>query len=160
MNVNPRAHLPAVLFDIDGVIADNSHRWHYIADRKHADWMKYYAGLSYDKPIQGVIDLINLLRPNYQICLVTGRPERLDIETTAWMFKNRVHFDRLYMRPDKDFSKNAELKKKLLDERIRPNHSEIHGAFDDNPEAVKMYRDNGIMALQLPEQKDARIATA
>lgn len=52
------------IFDIDGTLADLSHRLHFI-QKKPADWDGFFAACSDDAPIPEVIELIQRLGKDY-----------------------------------------------------------------------------------------------
>ena len=55
----------AYIFDIDGTLADCSHRLHYISG-EHKDWDAFYKECVNDKPIMGVIEVLWSLQENEQ----------------------------------------------------------------------------------------------
>lgn len=113
------------LFDIDGTIADLSHRLHHIAGEfdgqgmiKPKDWPAFYAACSDDKPIQHVIDLMLTLHDaDQQIIFVSGRSDECRKETLRWMHKLELPDRPIYMRTagDQDDSTYARTV-----ERVRP----------------------------------------
>lgn len=67
-----------IVVDIDGTIADISHRVHYL-ESKPKDWDNFYSvkEMSGDKPIHNIIDMVKSLYNFYPIIFCTGRPEKL-----------------------------------------------------------------------------------
>ena len=73
-----------VLCDIDGTVANNDHRQHYLEGKK--DWDGFFSELINDSPIKHVIKRINqeVLNGN-EIIFITGRPERYRYSTNFWL---------------------------------------------------------------------------
>ena len=64
-----------ILCDIDGTVANNDHRQHFLEGKK--DWDGFFDALDKDKPIFLIINKI--IRENESgknIIFLTGRPER------------------------------------------------------------------------------------
>ena len=88
-----------VLCDIDGTIANNDHRQHFLEGKK--DWDGFFSELSNDLPIQKVIDKVIEEHSNgKEIVFVTGRPERHRSETEKWLKKYFKFPIKIFMRPD------------------------------------------------------------
>ena len=82
-----------VICDIDGTIADNSHRLQFYGDRNTGwitDWEAFYADeqLAKDKPIALGIRGLNRLCKMATVVLMTGRPEKTRKATEAWLKAN------------------------------------------------------------------------
>lgn len=82
----------AYIFDIDGVLADCSHRLHFI-QQEPKDWKRFYENLDKDEVIQPNKNTLRLLRNalhGYQtrgILFVTGRSEAYRELTMNWLKK-------------------------------------------------------------------------
>ena len=64
-----------VLCDIDGTIANNDHRQHFLEGKK--DWDGFFGELINDSPIMPVIEKINQeVNNGNKIIFITGRPGR------------------------------------------------------------------------------------
>jgi hypothetical protein len=140
------------IFDIDGTLADISHRLHFI-QQKPSDWRRFFAACVDDVPIKEVIQICNLLHAaSYRIILVSGRGEEIRAETVAWLNDFEVHFGALYMREEDDYREDSILKGEILDE-IRKHYpdEEIAGVFEDRKQVVDMYRAKGLRVFQVAE---------
>jgi FMN phosphatase YigB (HAD superfamily) len=123
-----------VMFDIDGVLADNSHRFHYIETPGKKNWDRYYRALSKDILIEPVAEITRgLMEMGHTIWLMTGRPEHHRESTILWLEKNGVWYNHLMMRRDGDFSPNPSLKAYLV--KNAPVYFEM--AFEDDPRSVE-----------------------
>ena len=76
------------IFDLDGTLADDSHRAHFIASGTK-DWDAYYAACPDDKPIEHTIQLAHDLHARgYKIVIITGRSETVRRETEDWLIRH------------------------------------------------------------------------
>lgn len=87
--------------DIDGVLADPSHRQHHL-DARPRDWDAFFAEVSGDVPIPEGISMLACLAVDHEIVLLSGRPERTRTDTVGWLERAAVPFDRLVLRRDSD----------------------------------------------------------
>lgn len=89
------------LFDIDGTLADLTHRLHHIqpplmADGHYGpkDWDAFFAACKDDKPILHICDLARTLSSYAPIVLVSGRSDRVRIETEYRALKSLTGISR------------------------------------------------------------------
>ena len=136
--------MSVVIFDIDGTIADCTHRLHYLKDK---DWDSFYRACSADTPIISTISLLRVLSKDHQIVLSTGRPERIRTLTEKWLLVHLVPYEKLLMRKDKDWRASAEIKKTNL---FKLGAEAILCAFDDKDEDVEMYNSMGVTCFKAP----------
>jgi len=145
----------AVLCDIDGTVADCSHRLHWIKN-KPKNWMAFYAGIPNDQPIQPTIDVVwlimkkNFYQPRVVFC--SGRPAEYHDVTRQWFEKYMPWANKcpLYMRPTKDSRQDYIVKEELL-AKIREDGYNPVLAFDDRQQVVDMWRRNGLTCFQVAE---------
>lgn len=159
-----------LIVDIDGTIADNSHREGFLQGSKK-DWDSFYKPelMEKDEPIAAAMEvvprLITMLQGNF--FFLTGRPERTRNVTIAWLEKHigctpktsgaagpeESHRPYLCMRPDGDHRKASVFKEELA--------SFLYGTavgfprkpltfIDDDERNTAMYRKYGIF-LKAPE---------
>ena len=144
-----------IIFDIDGTLADISHRLHFIQGEKK-DWEGFYGAMDKDQPIYEMTLLLRLLilttmtDTEYKVVFVTGRPEKYREKTMKWL-DNIVHIEnlneRLFMRKDGDHRQDYVVKREIV-EKLREQGS-IRMAFEDRDQVVQMYRSLGIRCLQV-----------
>ncbi|MBR2766812.1 hypothetical protein IKD67_01870 [Candidatus Saccharibacteria bacterium] len=72
-----------IIFDIDGVLADNSHRLHYA---KEGNFVKYYSQeeVLKDEPLLKGVNLLSMFK-GHEIHFVTGRSEICREATIKWL---------------------------------------------------------------------------
>jgi phosphoglycolate phosphatase-like HAD superfamily hydrolase len=141
------------IIDIDGTIADASHRLHHIQN-KPKNWDAFFEGCEDDVPIPAIEALLHhLTEGRAELVYVTGRPERLRDATLAWFGRHElpvVFSNRLYMRADGDHRPDTIVKRELLS-RLRADGWEPVMAFEDRASVVQMWRDNGVPCAQVVE---------
>jgi hypothetical protein len=156
-----------IVVDIDGTLADLTHRLHHIQGKK--DWNAFFDACGDDKPITKVIRMVHTLRtgrpgPGRGVRLIfcSGRPERTRETTTTWLAdqyfpvrvpgfeKQTVGIFPLYMRADGDFREDSIVKRELLMAiRAAGYHPEL--AIDDRKRVVDMWRSEGLLCAQVAE---------
>ena len=143
------------LCDLDNTLADISHRLHYIQERPQ-DWDAFYDACRYDVPIDSVIEVVRALhKAEHVILIITGRSDVVRKETHDWLANNRVPYDRLVMRRDKDHREDYLVKEDILDNLIERGMpmKDVGGVFEDRGQVVDMYRKRGIRVFQVDEGK-------
>ena len=91
----PRAPGPAVIFDIDGVLADAAGRQHFL---DWGDWRSFFDACGDDPTIEEIERLLELLDSSLAIILLTGRPRRVQPHTLGWLARYKIRWDLLIMR--------------------------------------------------------------
>jgi hypothetical protein len=132
----------AVLVDIDGVLADNSHRLPCL-ERRPKDWDGFFRAAGADVPLASGLRLLEVLDPDLTIVLLTGRPARLRDLTVDWLERHGACWDLLGMRPDVDRSPAARLKRRALD-ALTALGWEVVLAVDDEPVVADAYERAGV----------------
>ena len=121
------------VFDIDGVLADASHRQHFLQSRPK-DWQAFFSAVGADAPIERGIALARQAQSTGAVVLVSGRPESTRSETAAWMARHGVEHDRLVLRADGDFRSAAVAKAELVSAVATPE--EVADLWDDDETVV------------------------
>ena len=142
-----------VIFDLDGTLADNKHRFH-LAEKK--DWRAYFAACPHDTPIHPIIELMHTIHicHDAHVEIWSARSDEVRAETELWLRKHISFWAPgsipLRMRKAGDWSPDVILKESwLVSERLAGN--EIIMVFDDRDSVVAMWRKNGIICLQVAE---------
>ena len=140
-----------VIVDIDGAIADCTHRLHHIQGDKK-DWNAFYSECEKDKPYKDVIEIIQRLSSFYDVLFITGRREAVRYQTQSWIEDNLILYDgyTLNMRQDGDKRKDCEVKLEILDV-IGVKPEEVLCIFEDRTQVVKAYREAGYRVLQVKD---------
>lgn len=119
------------------------------------NWTGYFKHMVDDTPIEENIVTLKALAQNFKIVFITGRPESTTTSTvdfrkvTEDWIKQHVGITdyELWMRPRGNFKPNAELKRQLVLDHVRKD--DVRGVFEDNPEAVQMYRSLGMTVYEI-----------
>lgn len=146
-----------IVFDIDGVLSDDSHRHHLLSDDENhgsKKWQMYYDEAVNDAPLTlgRRLHFAWETEPSVEIYYATGRPERYREATVDWFVKNDITRDKpnayhLFMRPDDCYLSNAGLKRSVVD---RLGVENIGAWYDDHPGVIQMLRDWGVPATWIP----------
>ena len=137
-----------ILCDIDGTVANNDHRQHFLEGKK--DWDGFFSELSNDLPIHPVISLVKNEKANgKEVIFLTGRPERYRYSTTLWL-KNYFDFEfRLLMRKDNDQSNKVIVKDRIFQENFI--HEEIYLVIDNDQKLLELWRKKNLKTLDANE---------
>ncbi len=151
--------MKAIIIDIDGTLADVTHRRHHL-DGNHKDWDAFFAAMHNDPPIPVVCDMVEHLVEyhtkdvddmHFFVC--TGRPEKYRAKTGSWL---AYHCPNLWgaiseeftlMRPDDDHRSDVEIKREML-RNIEGQGFEVMFTIDDRKSVVEMWRSEGITCFQ------------
>ena len=140
-----------VVFDIDGTIADNSHRKVWV-EQKPKNWKRYNENMVDDGVHEDIVSLMVMLSATNKIVLCTGREDVYAAETWRWLdYNDLAHLIHdIYMRPTKDYRSDAIVKVELLG-KITEDHGRPWLWFDDRQQVVDAVRAQGIRVLQVAE---------
>jgi hydroxymethylpyrimidine pyrophosphatase-like HAD family hydrolase len=136
--------------DLDGTLAKIGHRLHFIKDG-NKDWDSFFDACDQDEPIKPIISIIQALQADqFDIIVLTGRPERTRRKTLYWLSQYGIHANKMYMRKDgdhrEDYIVKAELYDQMLDEH--PGHM-VMAVFEDRQQVVDALRAKGALVLQV-----------
>lgn len=143
------------IFDIDGTIADCTHRLHHIAGDE-PDWDAFYKACPNDRPITEVIKVLNVLdaQDDVEIWFFTGRSDLVREETIAWLAKHtEVGVCHFKMRMQGDHTPDHELKAKWFKDLAPQTRRRVAGVFEDRDRVCQMWRENGLQCFQVAEGK-------
>lgn len=136
------------IFDIDGTLADCSHRLHHI-QKQPKDWRSFFAECIADAPIEHICGLArNLWASGWSIVYVSGRSDECRELTSMWLHQNELPMGPLYMRKAGDYRNDDILKAELL-AAVRADGWNPIMAFDDRDRVVATWRANGVPCAQV-----------
>lgn len=140
----------AVIFDIDGTIADVEHRRPYLLSEK-PDWKAFNAAIGDDAIHANILRLLRTMRAaGNAIVLCSGRDGGFRRLTELWLTFNQIHYDGLYMRAAGDHRKDHVVKTELLDQIIADGFRPWL-VVDDRSSVVAAWRARGLTCLQCAE---------
>jgi phosphoglycolate phosphatase-like HAD superfamily hydrolase len=133
------------VIDIDGVVADVSHRLHHLRSRPPR-WEAFFTEAAADPPLSVGVDLVRgFSASGLVVTYLTGRPERIRAITEFWLRQYDLPTGRLLMRPDADRRPAARLKVDLL--RSLARQLTIHVVVDDDERVIEALRGVGVPVL-------------
>jgi HAD superfamily, subfamily IIIB (Acid phosphatase) len=138
---------PAVVFDIDGVLSDAAGRQHYL-EQGRRDWKAFFEACGDDPVIQEVARLLELLRPELAVVLLTGRPQRVQPQTLAWLERYGLRWDLLVMRSRGDYDQVRQFKRAVVDD-LRARGFDLRLAFEDDPANRAMFVAAGVPCVYI-----------
>lgn len=143
---NPdRPNKKCVIFDLDGTLADNSHRGAFEYDK-----------LVDDKPNEFVVNIARMYKAQgYCVIVVSGRNRGDKTNnnkywrmTSEWLEKHDIPCEALFMREWNDHRSDDIVKEEIFWNKIEPI-AEVVGCFDDRDRVVEMWRRIGIPCAQV-----------
>lgn len=146
----------AYIFDIDGTLADCSHRLHLLPRGGGGggiiqSWDAFYAACKDDKPIENVVHICRTLQAHaIPVLLLTGRPHKAGKDTLLWLADNQLWTapSDLYMRADGDHRPDYIVKREIYEREIKDKY-DIIAVFEDRDQCVQMWRGLGMTCLQV-----------
>lgn len=138
---------PAVVFDMDGVLADASGRQHLL-ERPYRDWDAFFEACGEDPLIDEVARLLQVLDTNLHVVLLTARPMRVQRQTLAWVQRMELRWDLLVMRDFGDYGASRDFKRRTVEELGLAGIEPLL-AFEDDRRNVVMFREEGIPCIYI-----------
>lgn len=136
-----------VLFDLDGTLADVSHRVVHVTSPKK-DWQRFFDASIHDMPIFATSQLFFALQEaGHNVLIVTARPEDYRMLTEAWLHRWNLIPNALYMRKHGDFRQDAVIKAELL-AQLREDGWQPMMVIDDRQQVVDMWKEQGLPVFQ------------
>jgi hypothetical protein len=149
---------PLAIVDIDGVLADVRHRVHYVEQRPK-NWKRFFAAAVRDEPHAEGLAVVAKLAEEHEIVFLTGRPEHLRGDTTAWLARHGLDAHRLLMRAEGDRGPSARFKLREVERLAR--HRTIAVVIDDDDAVIAAMRDAGYATLHADwELRDEKAAAS
>lgn len=136
---------PYAVLDIDGVLADVSHRLRYLAPGRK-NWDAFFAAAPKDRPLAEGVEVARTLARDYEIAYVTGRPSRYRGDTLAWLAEHGLPPGLLIMRTAGD-RRPAELTKLAAIRRLAGTRP-VAVVVDDDPDVCAAVRKAGFTVFE------------
>lgn len=139
-----------IVFDIDGVLADCSHRLKYIQGKdKDYDSFYSYDEILKDKPILNLDKILFNMQcsegSDIDIKFISARNIKSITATAEWLekyFSIMVEEGDILMRPEKDWRPAYQVKEDLVKKHI--GFENILFAFDDDDQINEMYKKHSV----------------
>lgn len=152
-----------VIFDLDGTLADNQHRVHYLHEDPK-NWDAFFAAQHLDTVRKDVLTVYQLYyaareifaRSSYahaegygaKVIILTGRGEEHRKVTEQWLAAHGIVYDALAMRPEGDRTDDHILKMQYIRD-VEADGWEVIGLFDDRKRICDAAREHGITVFQM-----------
>lgn len=137
-----------VVVDIDGVIADGSHR-QYLLQQDPPRWKTFFLHSDSDEPIAGSKALLESFNPQWVVVLLTARPHYVAERTRIWLDEKGFRWDLLITRARSDGGlKSPEFKKRSIAE-LETAGLATQLAIDDDARNISAFEQIGLEALYL-----------
>lgn len=140
---------PIIVWDLDGTLADGTHRLHLLPTRdKHLapSWDEFNLACLGDKPIEDNLMLMRCLERQYYNVILTGRSAVAYDLTWRWLRENNAAFQELIMRPADDNRPDIVFKEEVL---RKLGLEQIQCCFDDAEHVVRHIRSLGLTCHQV-----------
>ena len=155
------------IFDIDGTVADLTHRLHFIGatytkfvsykEVAPKQWEDFHAACTLDSPIWPVITVARALEnTGHTIIYSTGRSDNTRLQTREWLRKYRCPGGPIYMRTKEDNREDYVVKGELLNQILQDyntTEAALGGVFEDRQQVVDMLRERGVKVFQVAPGK-------
>lgn len=144
---DPLRRARLVVFDLDGTLALNEHRQHFVQRPVgEKNWRAFFDACDKDTPNWPVVLTLNALwSAGMNVQIWSGRTDRVREKTEDWLRLNGLGHIPLRMREEGDHRPDTVLKKEWLDDAsLKPTM-----VFDDRDCVVQMWRENGITCFQV-----------
>ena len=149
--VHPDSKEEFVICDIDGTIADVSHRVHHVKGEVK-DWKSFFESMMDDTVREDVKDmLIEYQNQGKVILFVSARPEDYREQTEHWLksFVTGVYPVSLLMRQRGDTRPDTEVKRDIYHKYLKD--LDIFCVVDDRPCVIRMWEDLDLKVVDVGE---------
>jgi len=139
-----------VVFDMDGTLADCSHRLQYAQSKQ---WDEFHSRCKEDDVIVKIADMLVLMAGVVEIIILTGRPEKYRAATQQWLDESNLSIfcDEILMRSDDDWRPDYEMKINALEKKFGSKEKVLENVWmviDDRDSVVEGLRNYGLTVLQ------------
>lgn len=139
-----------VIFDVDGTLAHfDAERLGHLVHGIEKQWDAFHREMADSPAIEPVVRLLRHLRAQGErIVICSGRPQGWQHHTEAWLHRQGIPFDAVYLRHDhEDLLPDPEVKANAL-ARIRADGFDPWLVVDDRSSVVAYWREAGLTCLQ------------
>lgn len=128
------------VFDVDGVLADVTHRLHHLRARPQR-WERFFAAADRDPLLDEGAKRLRVALAEHQVVYLTGRPERNRRLTERWLGRHELPTSPLLMRRDDDHRPARWMKREALRRLARTR--EVVSIIDDDPAVCEVLAADG-----------------
>jgi FMN phosphatase YigB (HAD superfamily) len=135
------------VFDLDGTLADVTHRLRYAEEK---DWVSFNMYCIHDTPKEAECYLARMVHshmPHHRIMIITGRSDDYRPQTEEWLVKHGIPYDELHMRAVGDHRPDTIVKGELATDAGLPFRN-ISFVLEDRDKMVAFWRKGGLTCFQ------------
>jgi hypothetical protein len=137
------------IFDLDGTLADLTHRLPYIKT-KPKNWPAFMRAIDRDTVIEPIAMIARGWAMGNRVIICSGRSEDTREATEAWLTKHVwgqwSKHAALYMRKTGDYRPDDIVKSELLDQILSDGYKPVL-VIDDRLRVIEMYKRRGLLVL-------------
>ena len=134
------ASRPVAVFDIDGVLANVTHRLHHLQAHPQR-WERFFQAADRDPLLTEGADRLRAALVDHDVIYLTGRPERNRKLTKRWLARHGLPTGPLVMRRDDDYRAARWMKREVL--RELGESRTVASVLDDDPAVVEVLAADG-----------------
>ena len=134
-----------VIFDIDGILADTSHRFEHFAHKCNC-FFNIKNSYHEDQLLTLNYEYYKFFQVRgYRIVIFTSRSEQYKYETRSWLRKNNIQYETIEMRTKGDYRPAYLVKRDFLTNNFGLNPKTcVKAVFEDDIGCIQMYRSFGL----------------
>jgi len=138
-----------VVFDLDGTLADITHRIHHVRDGNR-NWDQFFVECVDDRIVWEVVETLWAHEYlGHSVEIWSGRSAVVEQETSDWLHRAGIGRSLLTrMRPEGDYTPDHELKRAWLQQADRDD-MRPDVIYDDRKRVVDMWRKEGVKCFQV-----------
>lgn len=130
------AATPIAGIDIDGVLADPTHRLRHL-DQRPKDWSAFFADAHADPPLPtGVAEVLRLQKSGLTVVYVSGRPSYLRDQTRSWLARHGLPVGSMHLRPARDYRPAPAMKLDIYQQLAM--EFDVQAIVDDDDRVVEV----------------------
>lgn len=138
-----------VIFDLDGTLALNEHRQHFVQrEVGKKDWKSFFNACDKDTLFWQIARVLQVLdATGNRVEIWSGRSSEVIEKSKTWLDKHGLSHIPFRCRPEGDHTPDHELKKQWLNDASQKPDI----VFEDRASVVSMWRSNGIACVQVAD---------
>lgn len=163
--INLNVGRPVAIVDIDGTIADLTHRLHYInpQDGGKKNYDAFFASVGSDTAYPRVSAMVRALAKTHFVILLSGRPASTGFDTAQWLHMHNIPYQHLFMRQTGDHRPDYEIKEEIFNAMVDKgglDKGNIDIVLDDRPVVVALWNRLELPLVQVKDDAVIRICNA